>query len=212
MPTVVLTGFGPFPGAAFNPTSLLVHQLATRRRQTLADIQRIAHVFPTSYAAVEKELPALISRHRPDAVLMFGLAPRTLHLRIETRARNAASRLAPDVKGQISLSARIKPGGPALLGGRAPFAKLLAAARGARVPVHLSCNAGSYLCNYLYWRALEAKPRGKPPLVVFVHVPPLRKAHVPRGRSNKRRLSSADLARAGEAILLALVSATRARN
>ena len=34
--TVLLTGFGPFPGAPFNPTQALVGRLGARRRPALA--------------------------------------------------------------------------------------------------------------------------------------------------------------------------------
>src|SRR5260370_16909363 len=88
---VLITGFGPFPGAPFNPTAALAKRLARRRRPALSGTDHIAHVFPTSYAAVERELPDLIDRHRPDLVLLFGLAPRTPHLRIEPRATNRPS-------------------------------------------------------------------------------------------------------------------------
>ena len=98
MTTLLVTGFGPFPGAPFNPTTPLVKRLARLRRPGLADVRIVGHVFPTSYAAVERELPALIARHKPDALLMFGLATRAKRLRIETRARNALA-LLPDVKG-----------------------------------------------------------------------------------------------------------------
>ena len=57
--TVLITGFGPFPGAPFNPTTALPTRLAARRRPAFAEVKRIAHVFRTSYAAVAKELPAL---------------------------------------------------------------------------------------------------------------------------------------------------------
>src|SRR5919201_5763816 len=97
--TVLITGFGPFPGAPFNPTAALAKALARCRRPALDELDRIAHVFPTSYAAVERELPELIARHRPDLVLLFGLAPRTPHLRIEARARNRRSTLFADVDG-----------------------------------------------------------------------------------------------------------------
>src|SRR5207253_1411523 len=93
--TVLLTGFGPFPGAPFNPTAGLAQRLAARRRPAFADVSRIAHVFETSYAAVERELPALLKRVRPDVVLLFGVATRSKYLRIETRARNARSPLFP---------------------------------------------------------------------------------------------------------------------
>jgi pyroglutamyl-peptidase len=46
--TVLITGFGPFPGAPFNPTMTLPARLAARRRPALADVRRIAHVFRTA--------------------------------------------------------------------------------------------------------------------------------------------------------------------
>ena len=43
------------------------------------------HIFETSYAAVDRDLPKLLAQHKPDIVLMFGLAGRTPHVRVETR-------------------------------------------------------------------------------------------------------------------------------
>ena len=168
--SVLITGFGPFPGAPFNPTGPLVQRLGARRRPAFADVKRITHVFRTSYAAVDAELPALLARHHPDMLLLFGLAARTPHLRVETLARNAVSAAVPDVGGRILRTACIRPGAPVWLDGRAPSAALPRPARSAGVPVRLSRNAGSYLCNYLYWSALE-HARNKPSRVVFVHVP-----------------------------------------
>jgi len=201
MTSVLITGFGPFPGAPFNPTGPLVQRLAARRRPALADVTRIVHVFRTSYAAVDAELPKLVARHRPDVLLLFGLAARTPHLRIETLARNAVSAAAPDANGRVRKAACIRLGGPIELPGRAPFQRLVQAARDTGVPVRLSRNAGSYLCNYLYWSALE-QSRARPSRIVFVHVP-----LVPRPGTVRGRLTLDDLVRAGEAILLALLSA-----
>jgi pyroglutamyl-peptidase len=206
--TVLITGFGPFPGAPFNPTQALVRRLAARRRPALADVELVTHVFRTRYAAVDEELPALIADNRPDVLLMFGLAARTRDLRIETRARNAVSRLVPDAGGRSAKSNCIRAGQPAALAGRAPFQKLVSVARAARVPARLSRNAGSYLCNYVYWRGCEATPRNaRIPVVAFVHVPLVGRAARRPGRRRARTL--ADLTRAGEAILLTLVSAAR---
>jgi pyroglutamyl-peptidase len=196
--TVLITGFGPFPGAPFNPTDALVRRLATRRRSPFAGVRRIAHVFRVSYAAVDAELPALLARHKPDVLLMFGLAAGTPHVRIETRARNAVSLLTPDAGGRRR--ARSIRTGAQPLRGRAPFRRLLHAVKATRVPVGVSRNAGTYLCNYLYWRGCE----GKAPLTVFIHVP-----LVARPGHKRRRLTSHDLLRAGEAILIALVSEAR---
>jgi pyroglutamyl-peptidase len=207
--TVLITGFGPFPGAQFNPTTALPHRLAARRRPALAEVKRIAHVFRTSYAGVDKDLPALLERVRPDVVLLFGVATRTDYLRIETRARNARSVLFSDVDGHRPGRSAIAMAAPATLAGIARHPVLLAAVRARRLPARLSRSAGRYLCNFAYWRALEAAHCGGA-LVQFIHVPMLRRGPV-RPASGRRRLTAADLLRAGEAILLALVAAARVR-
>jgi pyroglutamyl-peptidase len=208
--TVLITGFGPFPGAPFNPTQALAQRLGARRRPALADVNLITHVFRTRYGAVDEELPRLIARHRPDVLLMFGLAARSRDLRVETRARNAVSALLPDAGGRIAKSNCIRAGQPSALAGRAPFQKLVSVARSTRVPVRLSRDAGSYLCNYLYWHGCEATAgQTKVPVVAFVHVPLVCRAA--RRPTTRRARTLADLSRAGEAILLALVSAARTR-
>ena len=209
MPTILVTGFGPFPGAPFNPTGPLVKRLARLRRPALANVTIVAHIFPTSYASVDRDLPALIAQHKPDALLMFGLATRTPHLRIETRAHNMLS-LIPDADGAAPRTATIANGGPGALALSMPARRLLAAARDARLPATLSRDAGRYLCNYLCWRAAEAARRpGGPWLTAFVHVPKLRPAGVPRARAKKGLLSLPDLVRAGRAILRATAAAAR---
>ena len=187
--TLLVTGFGPFPGAPLNPTGPLVERLTRRRRPAFADTRRVAHVFPTSYAAIEHELPRLMARHRPDAVLMFGLAARTRHLRIETQARNAVSMMFADAEGRKPAAQTLTANGCSSLRVRAPVMSLLRAACESGVPARLSRDAGRYLCNALLWRELEALAKnGGPRVVAFVHVPRLR-----------RNLMLADLVQIGRA-------------
>lgn len=205
--TILVTGFGPFPGAPFNPTGPLVARLAQLRRPALADMTIITHVFPTSYAAVDRELPRLIASHKPRALLMFGLAARTKSLRIETRARNALA-LLPDVSGLSLRRNSILPGGPATLPLPVKTRPLLTAARSASVPAILSRDAGRYLCNYLCWRAAEtARKDDGPQLAAFIHVPGI--SRTVRPIAKQHRLTLDDLTRAGTRILLALAAAAR---
>jgi pyroglutamyl-peptidase len=159
---ILISGFGPFPGAPFNPTEPLVARLLRLRRPAFSDVELSGHIFPVTYKAVDRELPGLLTKHRPHALLMFGLASRTSHLRIETRARNAVTTLWPDAdhararKGSISGSADAMMFGP-------HTAKLLRAADGTGVDARASRDAGSYLCNYLSWRTIEATCRDSGP-------------------------------------------------
>jgi pyroglutamyl-peptidase len=203
MTTILLTGFGPFPGAPFNPTAPLVARLARLRRPALADVTVVPHVFATSYAAVDRELPRLIAKHKPDALLMFGLAPRTRFIRIETRARNALA-LLPDAGGAKPRGRAIAAGKPPALTMPAPARRLLAAVRATGLPAALSRDAGRYLCNYLCWQAAAGKG---PRIAAFVHVP--NTGRKPLRRSKKRRFTLDHLTRAGARILVEVAAAAR---
>ncbi len=197
---ILVTGFGPFPGAPRNPTQALVARLQRLRHPALAEVAVIGHVFPVSYRAVDRQLPELLARHRPRALLMFGLAARTPHLRIETRARNALTTRWPDRDGRYNIHGAIVPGAGAMAFGP-HTSRLLRAAQASGVAAKLSRDAGSYLCNYLGWRALEAvRAGGGPRLAAFVHVP----------RVAPGPMTAAELAAAGAALLLQIAALAKA--
>lgn len=201
---LLLTGFGPFPGAPVNPTGPLIRALK-RKLRSQPGIQIDTHVFRTTYAAVDRALPRLLERQKPDALLMFGLAMRSRGFSVETQARNRICR-HPDAAGVVPAARTIAEDAPRTLPIRAPKAALLRAARSGSLSARLSLNAGDYLCNYLYWRALESAIRpGGPNRAVFIHVPPLDEK-VP---GSKRTMDN--LVVTAEAITQALIKAARPR-
>jgi pyroglutamyl-peptidase len=208
---ILVTGFGPFPGAPFNPTMALVARLLRLRRPALGDVERTGHIFPVTYQAVDLELPELLKQHRPHALLMFGLASRTPYVRIETRARNAVTMLWPDADHTRVRKGSIAPDAGAMMFGP-HTAKLLRAALGTGVDVRASRDAGSYLCNYLSWRAIEAvgarQPSDGPVIAAFVHIP-LVARDAGSQRMGTHRVTSEQLVDAGEAVLLEMVKLTR---
>ena len=204
---VLITGFGPFPGAPFNPTMPLVKRLTGLRRPALDNVALTSHIFHVTYATVDRELPELIATHRPQALLMFGLAGRTSYLRIEARARNAITTIFPDAGRQHARKGSIAGGADARAFG--PHTeRLLRAALATGIDARLSRDAGSYLCNYLSWRAIEAvNVNNGLRLAQFVHVPPL--AHDGTAAPGKSEITLEQLVDAGEAMLLELVKLTR---
>jgi pyroglutamyl-peptidase len=206
---ILITGFGPFPGAPFNPTEPLVARLMRLRRPAFSDVQLSGHIFPVTYTAVDRQLPQLLAKQQPHAVLMFGLATRTAHVRIETRARNAITTLWPDADHARLRKGSIAGGADAMMFGP-HTAKLLRAAVGTGVDARVSRDAGSYLCNYLSWRAIEAANTGDGPrLAAFVHVPPLARGDASQRKDAAHRVTLQQLVDAGEAMLLELVRLTR---
>jgi pyroglutamyl-peptidase len=206
---ILITGFGPFPGAPFNPTQPLVARLLRLRRPALDDVELSGHIFPVTYQAVDRELPQLLAKYRPQAVLMFGLASRTAHVRIETRARNAVTTRWPDADQTRARKGSIASGADAVMFGP-HTAKLLRAADSAGIDARASRDAGSYLCNYLSWRAIEATSGDAGPLLTaFVHIPLIARDGVPRRKSATHRTTLDELVDAGEAMLMEMVRLTR---
>jgi pyroglutamyl-peptidase len=202
---ILVTGFGPFPGAPYNPTMPLVERLMQLRRPAFDDVKLSSHIFHVTYATVDRELPKLLAKKRPHALLMFGLAQRTPYLRVETRARNAITTIWPDADGTRVRKGSITRGSDALMFGP-HTAKLLRAALATGIDARASRDAGSYLCNYLSWRAIEATQEDDGPhLASFIHIPLLARD----GVAKPGRITLEELVDAGEAMLAEFIRLTR---
>ncbi|MFG1480970.1 peptidase C15 [Xanthobacter sp. V4C-4] len=162
----MICAFGPFPGVPVNPSARLARDLVRARRPALAACDLRLEILPTLWASLPV-LADLIARHRPDGMLLFGIAPRRRRLSIETRAVNAAAD-RPDSAGRHPPRRRIDASAPAVLKSPARIPHLVAAARAA-CPAAPSRDAGRYLCNASYFIALARTGDAIP--VVFVHVP-----------------------------------------
>jgi pyroglutamyl-peptidase len=204
---ILITGFGPFPGAPWNPTQPLVARLTKLRRPAFDDVDISSHIFPVTYKTVDSELPKLLAKRRPQALLMFGLAGRTSHVRIETRARNAVTTLWPDAAQTRSRKGSIGLGPDAAMFGP-HTAKLLRAARATNIDARASRDAGAYLCNYLSWRAIESVGTNDLRLAAFVHIPLLARNSTSM-RKGVARITLEELVDAGEAMLMEMVRLTR---
>lgn len=196
---LLVTGFGPFPGAPENPTGPLVRALA-RKWQSTPGVSVKAHVFQTRYRTVDRALPRLLKMQRPHALIMFGVAGNSRAIRVETLARNRISH-HPDAGGYTRGPCPIEADAPNGLDVRAPTAALLQAIKRTGLSARLSRNAGDYLCNYVLWHGtLAARATGGPQLCTFIHVPPL-----------SRRITPDALIRAGDAVIRAVVTSLRRR-
>ncbi len=166
-PRVLVTGFGPFPGAPTNPT------LAVLRLLEACGVDGVDLAFaqlPVTFAGVA---PALreAARHRPDAVLLLGLAKSRVVLNVETLARNVAGHVTPDTDGFLPSAPTLVDGAPHVRAATWPAAAILAALHAAGHEAILSDDAGAYVCNAALFHALGDRLA---PSVGFLHVPPTR--------------------------------------
>lgn len=168
-PRVLVTGFGPFPGVAENPSGWLAETLADRMPVT--DWEFHGHVLPTEWQKVTALTPHLHDHLQPHVMIHFGVSPGAAGLRIEHSAHNQTSRRV-DACGALPGADAISPHGPQRLDTGLPVASISAYLRSRGHAARASRSCGHYLCNFLYYRSLEwAHAQGRQAL--FVHVPSL---------------------------------------
>lgn len=151
----LVTGFGPFWDVDENPSAKLAE--AVGRPSTVLEV---------SYDAVEDFIFHLDSDSF-DRLLLLGVAPGRSHLCAELFARNTYG-IRPDVRGTERVG-QIQQGQPLLLGTTLFGEEALSEVLVNDPNMRLSLDAGSYLCNFTYFKALVAFPSKQ---VGFLHVPP----------------------------------------
>ena len=168
-PRVLVTGFGPFPGAPENPSAWLAEALAAHT--SLLNCELHAQVIPTEWETVAALTPRLYEGLQPLVLIHFGLCQRTQGFRIE---RSAYNRIAPraDARAALPPAKFILAQGADRLDTRLPAVRLAAHLRAGGLATATSRTAGRYLCNFLYYRSLAWAARQEDaPLVLFVHIP-----------------------------------------
>jgi len=170
---LLVTGFGPFPGVADNPSAWLVRRL---RRAGFAaahtGVTPAFAVFPTEWGALPRVHALTLSRTRPDLVVHFGVSACARAFHIEALARNHADGRA-DARGHQTSASMIAPRAPEVLETSLPVGKIVARLQGRGLPARASDDAGGYICNMTYFLTLALGLRGlSTPVALFVHIPP----------------------------------------
>ncbi|MFZ1069707.1 MAG: pyroglutamyl-peptidase I [Methyloceanibacter sp.] len=197
-PRVLLTGFGPFPGAAENSSAWLVEELAADRQSSHLGCDLHDEVLPTEWAEVARLGPGLVQHHRPRLTLHLGLHKRAQGFRIERSAHNLID-LREDARGAVLDRRTILDRSDRRLDTAIPASQLARHLRTRGLPAVASPSAGTYLCNYLYYLSLHwARGQNGACDVCFVHLPP--------GPSQGGPLSEAEMLRGAELIMRYLLA------
>jgi pyroglutamyl-peptidase len=193
-PSILLTGFGPFPGAPANPSAWLVEALASEALASSAcvylDYTLHAEVLPTEWTAVSLRAPRLFHTLRPRLSLHFGLSKRARGFRIERFAHNRTMAQA-DAAAALPSNNTVLAEGDDRLDSPLPASRLATHLRKQGLVATPSRSAGGYLCNFLYYLSLDWAARQQPPChAMFVHIPaekaeggPFDRAEILRGAS-----------------------------
>jgi pyroglutamyl-peptidase len=169
--TVLLTGFGPFPGVPTNASTEVIGRLAGSGDPRLAGYQIAPAILPTEWRAGPARLVELLKELRPMLALHFGVTSRAEGFQIETRGRNRREK-TKDACGEEPGSDCVDEHGPDHLPTTIPAVHAVSRLRKRGLPAQLSRDAGTYICNALLYRSLYFARCHAPDMRAgFVHIP-----------------------------------------
>ncbi len=178
---VHLTGFGRFRGVEDNPSCHLARGLAASMIEAVKDPRihiassRVVEVsMPAADAALAEIFEGVPYDDSCVIIVHLGVAASAKCFHVEQQAANDCTFRCPDESG-------LQPQGQsiceALAHGSFLSTPLSLPDIAARLhekwhsQVELSCDAGRFLCNYIYYRSLQRAASRKRCYSVFIHVP-----------------------------------------
>ena len=163
---ILVTAFGPFDGRPENASSLALREL----KKFISGIH--TRILPVDSVIAPARLKQALGLLRPDVLIMLGEAAGSQKIRLETTAWNSLDFSIPDVVGRQPMNRLIRPASPVSLGSTLPLEKFHALLTAHSHEVTFSDDPGRYLCNQLFFTALDfLRERPIPCAAGFIHLP-----------------------------------------
>ncbi len=168
---VLITGFEPFNGARLNPSAELIRDL--KWLSLNAELSSV--LLPVDYKAAWPTLEARLTEIKPDVIIQLGQASGRSAVSLERVAINWKQEKGGDTGGdeQVNGSSpgeKIVLGAPDAIFSTLPLDKMLSAGIATNVRSEISNSAGTYLCNYVFFKTMLTY-RFSPRLAGFIHLP-----------------------------------------
>ena len=162
----LVTAFGPFAGRSENASSLALIEL----RRAIPEIR--TRILPVDSVIAPERLKQALRLIRPDALILLGEAAGSKCIRLESTAWNELDFKIPDIAGRQPIGRTICPGSPAVHRSTLPLKKIQVRLVANNHDLSLSNDPGRYLCNQVFYVALEwLKTRAVPCPAGLIHLP-----------------------------------------
>ena len=170
---IIITAFGVFPGIKENMSEVLLSELKGRTQAKNGQYHYL--VLPTEWHRGRQALENSCKLHKPKLMIHFGVSAFAEGFVIERRAQNMVNGLA-DACGNKRMEDFVCANGPDFIYSGLPVEAVAEKLHDAGLKANLSTDAGSYLCNYIYYTAMFEGgevdfPAVRERNILFVHIP-----------------------------------------
>ena len=165
---VLVTGFEPFSAYPENVSWEVARGL------DISDINGVelnVELLPVSFQRVAGALRTMVERHSPDLLIMLGQAGTADSIRLERVALNMMDARIADNDGYQPNEEPIVPMGNGALFTQLPIKRLHSAIEGRGIRAKISNSCGLYVCNRLYYEALQICQIRPTMQAIFIHLP-----------------------------------------
>lgn len=165
---LIVTGFGPFPGVPVNPAATVAEKTVAQLKSKgiYATFEQLDVSIQTCREFYDK------IKGKDIFVLHIGVYTELLRPEIETVGRNILNFGCPDVKGEKPVNKKIDDS--VMLREKIPNPVDFRSIIPESIGFGYSTDAGEYICNCIYFLALE-NIKKKINGAVFVHIPSFEK-------------------------------------
>ena len=165
---VLLTGFEPFGKYKENSSWVVAEKVTTLG---VAGVELLLEQMPVSFMRVPTSLRNAVEKHSPDIIVMLGQAASIDYVKLERIAINMMDSAKGDNDGYIPDEEPICRGGESALFNNVNIKELRKVVEETGVGAKVSNSAGLYVCNRLYYEALQLCELNPKMCALFVHLP-----------------------------------------
>lgn len=165
---VLVTGFKPFLGESINPSEVLLEEI---KRDFAVSRNVDTLVLPVSFGKAFAVLEEQLRKNSYRYVFLLGQAGDRDKVCFERVGLNWIETQKPDEDGFIPRQGPIAADEVPALFSRLPLSEWYEALHELGLPVKVSLSAGGYVCNHVYFKALQRLQSDALAGGVFIHVP-----------------------------------------
>ncbi len=164
---VLLTGFEPFGGANFNPSSAVVSEIG---KLQIAGIEVVTAILPVEFKRSAQILIDLIAEHNPAIVISLGQAEGRDFIGPEQVAINLAdARIADNAGVKFENQPIIEDDADGYFS-TLPIREIVSQISALGISAKVSYSAGAFICNEIFFAA-QSHLKGSQVISGFIHLP-----------------------------------------
>lgn len=169
MKKVLIVCFEPFGGELRNPAWDV---LSTFKYNSRDDVILSNIVLPCTFSDSKSIILGRLNKEDYDAIIIFAQAGGRWDINLERLSINFIDSPIPDNNGIKIVDDEVETEGPSAYFSTLPIKKIVKQLRDNNIPASVSNNAGTFLCNYIFYTLLHHAAESKRKTSIgVVHIP-----------------------------------------